>query len=310
MKQMHIQNGIIQPLCPVSFVSTLCAPLDGNQDTTEAALLVLCTRFEVLAASHCCIYSSSSKYENGSGRGIQTEGAAWKKSKVIVMVRRIALSLTRGGLNSPEPHAAGLRSEHGAISVEIRLAVALRVLAGGSCMDVGLVFGVAFQTVYQILWEVIDAINSTPSVGPFTFPQTESDCRRQVDKWHVKIALLQNVWCACVVVPPAANKAGISKHRQTESTTPALFVMSNSRSSLSRGGGGGEGATGGKYEDLSHTSPFFSSFFFLLGEVEAASPRLVAGVATPCEWGPLAHPRTDGAFSRVRVQATVGMAPA
>lgn len=60
-------------------------------------------------------------------------------------------------------------------------------------MDVGLIFGVAFQTVYQIRWEVIDAINSTPSVGRFTSPQTESDCRRQADKWQVKIkiALLQ-----------------------------------------------------------------------------------------------------------------------
>lgn len=87
--------------------------------------------------------------------------------------------------NAPEHHDAGLRSKYGAISVEIRLAVALRVLAGGSYLDIGLLFGVAFQSVYQILWEVIDAINSTPSVGPFIFPQTESDCRRQADKWQV-----------------------------------------------------------------------------------------------------------------------------
>eukprot|EP00903_Cladosiphon_okamuranus_P019433 g17868.t1 len=82
------------------------------------------------------------------------------------------------------PHYGGLRSKYGAISVEIRLAVALRVLAGGSYLDIGLLFGVAFQSVYQILWEVIDAINSTPSVGPFFFPQTEADCRRQADRWQ------------------------------------------------------------------------------------------------------------------------------
>ena len=78
-----------------------------------------------------------------------------------------------------------LRSKNGAISVHIRLVVALRVLAGDSYMDVGLIYGVAFQSVYSILWDVVDAINKTPTVGPFRLPQTEADCKKSADKWQV-----------------------------------------------------------------------------------------------------------------------------
>lgn len=53
-------------------------------------------------------------------------------------------------------------------------------------MDVGLIYGVGFQTVCHILWEVIDAINKRPSVGPFRFPQTEADCKVSADKWQVR----------------------------------------------------------------------------------------------------------------------------
>ena len=34
-------------------------------------------------------------------------------------------------------------------------------------------------TVFTILWEFIDAINSTPEVGSFPFPETEEDCTEQ-----------------------------------------------------------------------------------------------------------------------------------
>lgn len=61
-------------------------------------------------------------------------------------------------------------------------------------MDVGLIYGVAWQTVYNILWEVIDAINTTPAVGPFRFPQTAADCKVSADKWQV---------CAASPVPIA-----------------------------------------------------------------------------------------------------------
>lgn len=78
-----------------------------------------------------------------------------------------------------------LRSKNGAISVEIRLAVALRVLAGGSYMDAGVIYGIGFNTVYACLWNVIDGINRTKTVGQFRFPQKESDCKIAAEKWQV-----------------------------------------------------------------------------------------------------------------------------
>eukprot|EP00732_Lithocolla_globosa_P002198 Lithocolla_globosa_v1_NODE_1377_length_2621_cov_9.489478.p1 type:complete len:410 gc:universal NODE_1377_length_2621_cov_9.489478:1368-139(-) len=45
------------------------------------------------------------------------------------------------------------------ISVEIRLACALRWLAGGSYIDISWAHGVAEHSFYQIIWPVIDAIN-------------------------------------------------------------------------------------------------------------------------------------------------------
>lgn len=60
-------------------------------------------------------------------------------------------------------------------------------------MDIALIYGVAFRTVYQILWEFVDAINATPSVGPFTFPQTEVDCKIAADKWQVCVAVIYRI---------------------------------------------------------------------------------------------------------------------
>ena len=57
-----------------------------------------------------------------------------------------------------------------AVLVIIRLAVASRMFAGASYTDVALLFGIAKGSVFHILWQVVDAINNTPTVGPFFFP--------------------------------------------------------------------------------------------------------------------------------------------
>ena len=80
---------------------------------------------------------------------------------------------------------AGKRTRNGAVPVKIRLAVALRILAGASYLDVALLFGIANETVFHILWEVVDAINNTPKVGPFFFPRTREECARQAKEWEV-----------------------------------------------------------------------------------------------------------------------------
>ena len=70
-------------------------------------------------------------------------------------------------------------------SVEIQLAVALRILAGASHLDVAVMFGLGLPTVHQTLWLVIDAINRTPEAGRF-FPQNEYDCRGHAARYKVR----------------------------------------------------------------------------------------------------------------------------
>lgn len=79
----------------------------------------------------------------------------------------------------------GVRTPNGAVCVKTRLAVALRILAGGSYLDASAMFGIAPNTVYHILWEVVDAINATPEVGPFFFPQTVSECEQHAARFKV-----------------------------------------------------------------------------------------------------------------------------
>lgn len=61
------------------------------------------------------------------------------------------------------------------------------MLAGGSYLDVAGRFGVSTTSVYKILWEVVDAINNCPEVGPFFFPQTVPECRRVAAKFKVRL---------------------------------------------------------------------------------------------------------------------------
>lgn len=80
---------------------------------------------------------------------------------------------------------AVLRCPDRTIPVHIRLAVALRILAGGSYLDVAALFGLATATVYDILWDVIDAINDTPAVGTFYFPQDYEACLAHAERFKV-----------------------------------------------------------------------------------------------------------------------------
>ncbi|CAB1109577.1 unnamed protein product [Ectocarpus sp. CCAP 1310/34] len=50
------------------------------------------------------------------------------------------------------------------------------MMAGASYLDVVVLFGESKETVFSILWQVVDAINSTAEVGPFFFPQSEDEC--------------------------------------------------------------------------------------------------------------------------------------
>lgn len=75
--------------------------------------------------------------------------------------------------------------------MHVRLAITLRVLAGGSYLDAAITFGVGIATTYAMIWQVIDSVNKTGAVGPFFFPQTEADCRRSADGFKVCFMLAQ-----------------------------------------------------------------------------------------------------------------------
>ncbi|CAB1100982.1 unnamed protein product [Ectocarpus sp. CCAP 1310/34] len=85
------------------------------------------------------------------------------------------------------PPFFSLRSPtNGAIAVEVRVAAALRILAGGSYWDVALMFGLSRAVTFDILWQVIDAINETPAIGAFDFPLTEEGCMRNANRFKEK----------------------------------------------------------------------------------------------------------------------------
>ena len=57
------------------------------------------------------------------------------------------------------------------MELQINLGISLRMLAGGSSLDVGARFGISHSSIYPIMWEVVDAMNNTPEFGPFFFLQ-------------------------------------------------------------------------------------------------------------------------------------------
>lgn len=79
----------------------------------------------------------------------------------------------------------GLRTKYGAISVELRLGITLRMLGGGSYHDLEQNYGLPAVTLYSCLWDVVDAINTTAEVGPCLFPQTSEECAAFAAKFKV-----------------------------------------------------------------------------------------------------------------------------
>lgn len=71
--------------------------------------------------------------------------------------------------------------------MEIRLAIGLRMLAGGSYLDIASRFGISHSMVYTIMWQVVDAINNCAEIGKFYFPQTEEECRPFAEAFEVRL---------------------------------------------------------------------------------------------------------------------------
>jgi len=61
-------------------------------------------------------------------------------------------------------------------SPQMRTAMALRYLGGGSFIDISAVFGASISSFYNSLWWVVDAINSTPEMK-FHLPLDDSSWR-------------------------------------------------------------------------------------------------------------------------------------
>ena len=99
--------------------------------------------------------------------------------------------------------------------VKIRVAVALRMLAGASYIDVAVLFGIAKETVFHVLWQVVDAINSTPAIGPFFFPQTVDDCTRAAVGGVFMCVCFVCVLCVCVLPAFFASSTACSENYST-----------------------------------------------------------------------------------------------
>ena len=71
---------------------------------------------------------------------------------------------------------AGRSTDAGSISVQLRVALTLRFLAGGSYLDLFHLFGIGISTFYQCKDQVIAAINKAPELK-LQLPTTESECQ-------------------------------------------------------------------------------------------------------------------------------------
>lgn len=67
--------------------------------------------------------------------------------------------------------------------MESRVALALRWLAGGSYLDVADIHGVHKSTLFQCLWEVVEAINGS-DIGAFRWSTTEKECAASAAAWR------------------------------------------------------------------------------------------------------------------------------
>ena len=117
--------------------------------------------------------------------------------------------------------------------MEIRLAIGLRMLAGGSYLDIAPRFGISPSTVFTIMGKVVDAINNAPEFGPFFFPQTDEKCRFFAAGFEVRVRVLliqqQPVTAAVVVydVVMQAVRERFSSIEMVSEGRPAYFFVRN-----------------------------------------------------------------------------------
>lgn len=73
----------------------------------------------------------------------------------------------------------GLRTKSGVISVESRVAIALRFCAGASYLDLQDIHGVSRSACYACFHEVVDAIIKCRSkIGAMKFPKTPEELEK------------------------------------------------------------------------------------------------------------------------------------
>ena len=80
------------------------------------------------------------------------------------------------------------------VSSHVRLAVALRMLAGASYLDVQRIYGIKQTYVYTCLWQVVDAVNDAI---PIYFPIDDHDGLCKIEA-EFRAASTQGVWRGCV----------------------------------------------------------------------------------------------------------------
>lgn len=65
--------------------------------------------------------------------------------------------------------------------VEIRLAVGLRSLAGGSSVDLSFMLGLCDSSAGPMVGQVVDAIDNCEEVGKTFLPRTKAACKKYTE---------------------------------------------------------------------------------------------------------------------------------
>lgn len=89
-------------------------------------------------------------------------------------------------LNIISPH---LKKQHRSreaavpsVTVEVMLAVTLRILAGASYLDVSWPYGIDVSTVYKVFGQTLDSL--LLSLPILRFPQTATECVREAQRFR------------------------------------------------------------------------------------------------------------------------------
>jgi DDE superfamily endonuclease len=101
----------------------------------------------------------------------------------------------------------------------VMVAVALRFLAGAKALDLGWPYGLALSTVYAVIDETLDAINTSSRLDNIRFPVSSQDCREEATAFQTLraspmygfIAALDGIAIA-IRCPAAAESADARKY--------------------------------------------------------------------------------------------------